>query len=276
MINSVRAEWRKLIRRPAIWWLGAFILAMVALVYTFSWIEYNSSSFHPDPGTTLAQLKAQLYPANFAAMMASGLALLGGALMLVMGALAVGSEYGWTTFKTVYTQRPGRLQVLAGQLAAVSAINAIIVVAVYGLAAVSSFTVANLAGAATNWPGGTDILKAAAATWFIFEVWMLFGMVMAYLFRQSALAIGLGLAYMLAIEGILFRALSGLHLDWVTTVEKFMVGQNAGSLAASFRNPGLRAPAPLVSTEQAILVVAGYALAFVILSTVLVRIRDVA
>ena len=275
MISSLKAEWRKLIRRPAIWWLGAFILAMVALVYTFSWIEYNSSSFHPDPHTTLAQLKAQLYPANFATMMVSGLAVLGGALMLVMGALAVGSEFGWTTFKTVYTQRPGRLQVLAGELGAISTINAVIVVAVYGLAAVSSFTIANLAGAAIVWPAFGDILKAMAANWLIFEVWILFGMVMAYVFRQSALAIGLGLAYMLAIEGILFRALSGLHLSWLTTVEKFMVGQNAGSLAGSFSPSGFRGT-PLVSADHAVLVVVLYALAFVILSTVLVRVRDVA
>ena len=275
MINSVKAEWRKLIGRPAIWWLGAFILAMVALVYTFSWIEYNSSSFHPDPHTTLAQLKAQLYPTNFAVMMVSGLAVLGGALMLVMGALAVGSEYGWTTFKTVYTQRPGRLQVLAGQLGAISAINAIIIIAVYGLAAISSFTIANLDSAAVVWPSLVDIVKAMAANWLIFEVWILFGMAMAYIFRQSALAIGLGLAYMLAIEGILFRALSGLHISWLTSVEKFMVGQNAGSLAGSFSPSGFRGATPLVSAEHAILVVVAYALVFVILSTVLVRVRDV-
>ena len=276
MITSVKAEWRKLIRRPAIWWLGAFILAIVALVYTFSWIEYNSSSFQPDPHTTLAQLKSQLYPADFAVMMVSGLAVIGGALMLVMGALVVGSEFGWTTFKTVYTQRPGRLQVLAGQLVAISAISAVIIVAVYCLAAICSFTIANLAGAAIVWPAFGDILKAMAATWLIFEVWILFGMVMAYLFRQSALAIGLGLAYMLVIEGILFRALSGFHLSWLTSVEKFMVGQNAGSLAGSFTPAGFRGPTPLVSADHAVLVVLTYALAFVIISTVLIRMRDVA
>ena len=275
MISSVKAEWRKLIRRPAIWWLGAFILAIVPLVYSFSWIQYNSPSFHPDPGLTLAQLKAQLYPANFAATMVSGLAFIGGALMLVMGALAVGSEYGWTTFKTIYTQRPGRLQVLAGQLVAISGISVLIVVGIYALGAVSSFTIANLAGVPIVWPALADILKAAGATWLIFDVWMLLGMVMAYLFRQSALAIGLGLAYMLAIEGILFRALSGFHLSWVTTVEKFMVGQNAGALAGSFHASGFRGPTALVSADHALLVVLAYALAFVILSTVLVRIRDV-
>lgn len=275
MIGSFNAEWRKLRQRPAVWWLGAFILAMIVSVYTFSWIEYNSSSFHPEGPTTLAQLKAALYPTNFANLIASGIAIIGGALMLVMGALAVGSEYGWTTFKTIYAQRPGRLQVLAGQLTAITAITAIVVVALYTVAAASSTIIATLAGAAITWPAAGDILKAMGATGLIFEVWTLFGMFMAYLFRQSALAIGLGLAYMLAIEGILFRALSGLHLDWLTTVEKFMVGQNASSLAGSFSSGAVRGATPLVSADHAILVVATYAVAFVILSSVLVRTRDV-
>jgi ABC-2 type transport system permease protein len=271
MIGSFKAEWRKLRRRPAVWWLGAFVLAMIVAVYAFSWIEYNSSSFHPESRVPLAQLKAALYPANFASLIASGIGMIGGALMLVMGALVVGSEYGWTAFKTVYAQRPGRLQVLAGQLTAISAVNAIVVVALYAVAAVSSATIATLAGASITWPAFADIAKALGATWLIFEVWMLLGMFMAYAFRQSALAIGLGLAYMLAIEGILFRALSGLHLDWLTSVEKFMVGQNAASLAGSFSSTGT----PLVSAGHAILVVALYAAGFVIISSVLVKARDV-
>jgi ABC-type transport system involved in multi-copper enzyme maturation permease subunit len=275
MITTFKAEWRKLSRRPAVWWLAAFIVAMVAVVYGFTWIEYNSSSFRPDTHLTLAQLKATLYPANFASLIVSGLPVVGGALMLVMGALAVGSEYGWTTFKTTYTQRPGRLQVLAGQLAAISAINAVVVVALYVVAASSSFVIVNVAGAPVVWPAFADILKAAAASWLIFEVWILFGMMMAYLFRQSALAIGLGVAYMLAIEGIVFRALRGLNLDWLTTVEKFMVGQNANSLANSFPSASVPSIQTLVSIEHAVLVVVGYAIAFVVLSATLVRVRDV-
>jgi ABC-2 type transport system permease protein len=114
-----------------------------------------------------------------------------------------------------------------------------------------------------------------AATWLIFEVWMLFGMFMAYVFRQSALAIGLGLAYMMAIEGILFRFLGNLHLDWLTTIQKFMVGQNAGSLSSSFPSSAVRTITPLVSIQHAVLVIAIYGLVFVLVSSLLIRSRDV-
>ncbi len=275
MIGSLKAELRKLRRRPAVWWIAAFIVALVVVVYGFSWIEYNASSFRPEPGATLAQIKSQLYPANFAAMIVSGLAVLGGALMLVMGALVVGSEYGWSTVKTIYAQGPGRLQILAGQLAAISVVNAVVTVALYVVAAISSFVIVNLAGAAIVWPPLVDILKAVGATWLIFEVWILFGMAMAYLFRQSAMAIGFGLAYMLAIEGILFRALRGLNWSWLNSVEKFMVGQNASSLANSFPGSTIRSTQTLVSIEHALVVIVLYGLAFIATAAVLVRTRDV-
>lgn len=278
MIASFTAEWRKLIRRPAVWWLGGLVVTMLIVFYAFSWIQYTSSTFQPDRGVTLAQLKAGLYPANFTRQIVEGLAVLGGALVLVMGALVVGSEFGWTTWKTVYTQGPGRLQALAGQVAGVSVINAVLVAVIFAVGAASSFAIATLDGHAAVWPALVDIVKAAGATWLIFECWALFGMALSYIFRQSAMAIGLGLAYMLAVEGILFRALNALHIDWITTAEKFFVGQNINALAASFgltvQRPG-PAAASLVSAEQALLVVVLYAVAFVFVAAALVRVRDV-
>ena len=276
MISTFKAEFRKLRRRPAVWWLGAFILALIVIVYAFSWIEANSPNFHGDAGATAAQLKDTLYPANFAAMIDSGLAVIGGAFMLVMGALIVGAEYGWGTLKTVYAQRPGRLQIVAGQVSAISVVNAVLVIGLYAIAAVCSFVIANLAAAQLVWPALLDIAKAMAATCLIFEVWILFGMALAYLFRQSAMAIGFGLAYMLAIETILVRALHGFNLTWLDTVEKLMVGQNAASLANSFASGGIRPAQTLVSIDHALLVILSYGAAFILTAALLVRNRDVA
>ncbi len=279
MIASFAAEWRKLSRRPAVWVLAGILIAIPVLVYAFSWIQYTfpSANFKPDTGLTAAQLKTTLYPANFARQMVEGLALIGGALTLVMGALVVGSEYGWGTLKTVYTQRPARLQALAGQMGAVTAINTVLVVTLYAVAALSSWIIVTADGHPAVWPAAIDIVKAMGATFLIFECWTFFGMAMAYLFRQSALAIGLGMAYMLAVEGILFRALSAFNISWITTIEKFFVGQNANALASSFGQafPVRGATAPLVSAEQAVVVIALYGLAFVAGAVALVRLRDV-
>ena len=215
---------------------GILLAALVLFGYVFQWIQYTfpSKNFHSDLGLTADQLKVALYPINFVKNALTGVAILGSILALVLGALAVGSEFGWGTIKTIYTQRPSCLQAFAGQVGAVSMIVAVLVVAFYVLAALCSWAVIAIDGKPAAWPAAIDILKALGATWLIFECWTLFGMALAFLFRQSAMAIGLGLAYVLAIEGILFRALSGFNLSWLMTVEKFFVGQNANALTGSF------------------------------------------
>ena len=281
MINSFKAEWRKLRQRPAVWVLGGIMLAALILFgYAFTWLQlsFPSKGFHSDTGLTIAQLKQTLYPINFVKNSLDGVGIVGSILALILGALAVGSEFGWGTIKTLYTQRPGRLQALAGQGGVVSVIVAIFAIVFYVVAALASVGIALGDGQAITWPAALDILKAVGATWLIIESWSLFGMALGYLFRQSAMAIGLGLAYVLAIEGILFRLLSGFDASWLTTLEKFFLGQNATALRQSFgqvfARPG--AAAPLVSAGQAVLVLVLYGLVFAAAASFVVRRRDVA
>lgn len=281
MINSFKAEWRKLRQRPAVWVLGGIMLAaLIFFGYAFSWLQlsFPSKNFHPEGGLTIAQLKTALYPINFIKNSLQGVGIVGSILTLILGALVVGSEFGWGTVKTVYTQRPGRLQTLAGQMGVVSLIAAIFALAFFAVAAIASVGIALGDGAAISWPPVIDIVKALGATWLIFESWSLLGMALAFLFRQSAMAIGIGLAYVLAIESILFRLLGGFDAGWVTTVEKFFLGQNASALIKSFgqpfANPG--ATAPIVTAGVAVLVLVAYSLVFAGVTSLVVRRRDVA
>src|SRR5882762_9404378 len=280
MINSLAADWRKLRQRPAVWILGGIMLtALLLFGYVIPWLQvaFPSANFRPDPGTTLQQMKAALYPINFLKNSLTGVGIIGGILTLILGALVAGSEFNWGTVKTVYTQGPGRLQTLAGQVGVVSVIAAIFTVAFYLVAGAASLIIALSDGSTITWPAAIDVFKALGATWLIFESWSLFGMALAFLFRQSAMAIGIGLAYVLAIEGILFRLLGGFDASWVTTVEKFFLGQNASALIKSFGQPfpSPGAAAPIVTAGVAVLVLAAYALVFTGVSSLIVRTRDV-
>jgi ABC-2 type transport system permease protein len=286
MIAPFRAELRKLWQRPSVWVLGGILLAVVVVFgYAVEWIQYaTASASFRSGGLTAAQLKEGLYPASFVKLLANGgVSALGPALVVVLGALAVGSEYGWGTLKTVFSQRPGRIQVLAGQFAALALIVAVLVVAMYALAAASSLLIVLLDAKPVLWPAPLDILKGLGASWLVFECWTLFGALLAYLFRQSALAIGLGLAYMLIIEGLVFGLLGGFNLGWLTTAEKFFIGQNATALGQSFgqavqaaRGGGpVVSSTPLVGAGQAALVLAAYGLAFIAGSMLVVRRRDI-
>jgi len=280
MINSFAADWRKLRQRPAVWILGGIMLvALLLFAYVIPWLQlwFPSSTFKPNPGQTVEQMKAALYPINFVKNSVSAVGIVGSILTLILGALVAGSEFSWGTVKTIYTQRPGRLQTLAGQIGVVSVIAAIFTIVFYLVAAVASVTIALGNNVTITWPAAIDILKALGATWLIFESWSLFGIALAWLFRQSALAIGLGLAYVLAIEGIVVRLLGGFNIGWVTTIEKGFLGQNANSLIQSLGQlvtpPGT--PAPLVSAGQAVLVLAVYSVVFAAIASLVVRTRDV-
>ena len=51
-----------------------------------------------------------MLPAQLMGTMLGGFPFFGGAFALMLGVLSLGSEYGWGTFKTAYTQGPGRLR----------------------------------------------------------------------------------------------------------------------------------------------------------------------
>nr|WP_271211263.1 hypothetical protein [Rhodococcus wratislaviensis] len=63
-------------------------------------------------------LLAQMLPSAVPQVFTQGMAMFGGALMLILGALTIGSGYGWGTWKTVFTQGPPRSAALTGSLLA--------------------------------------------------------------------------------------------------------------------------------------------------------------
>ncbi|MEO2162943.1 MAG: hypothetical protein ABGY29_10510, partial [bacterium] len=128
MGSSFRAETLKLRKRPATWVLALIWVIVIAFSY-FSTYAFVANAPPPEaveqgpngeeiPPEMQEQVQAQneafneailssLYPENLVSnVMTGGVTNIGAALLLILGALAVGSEYGWGTFKTALTQRP--------------------------------------------------------------------------------------------------------------------------------------------------------------------------
>jgi ABC-type transport system involved in multi-copper enzyme maturation permease subunit len=280
VIGAVSAEWLKIRKRPAVWVLAGVLLGILALLgYALTWFFLSNpprGSTFP-PGTSAADFKKAVYPVNFVRNALSGSGTVGSAIALILGVLTVGSEFGWGTFKTVYTQRPGRITALCARLVVLGATVAIFVLAFYLTAAVCSVVLALVDGVAIVWPNPYDIVRALASTWLTWSLWTGFGVTLSFLFRQAALAIGLGLVYQLIVEGLVFSILRNLPGESFRTVQKFFPGPNAEALVQSFGQvvPLRGQPPPLVGPVQAALVLAAYLLAFLIFSAFLVRRRDV-
>lgn len=283
MIGALAAELRKTLKRPAVWvCLAVLVLLMVGIYYALVWFVYS----HPPPnfqqslprGTRVADLKASLYPLHFHRQVAGFSSSLGGAMALVLGVLSVGSEYGWNTFKTVFTQRPGRLTVLAAKFACLALLMLLLAVVMMAAGALASLALAALDGADLAFPAAWTIVEAGLATWLMYCVWAGFGALLAFAFRQSALAIGLGLVYVVLVEGLLFQVLGLTGADWVRKVEQWFPAANTTGLAQSFGRvvQGAAQPAtPVVTGTHAVIVLLVYAAAFVAGSAAFLKLRDV-
>lgn len=250
---SFRAELLKLRKRPAVLFLGLLWFTV------FTLFAYFLPYFEPSASVT-----SSLLPGNLIENVLSGFPVLGGALGLVFGALTVGSEYGWQTFKTAFTERPGRLSVFFGKVLATSIFLITLVLTVFVSGALYSYAVARLNGAAVHWPSKTELILGFCAGWLILVTYALFGMLLATLFRSTALAIGVGLIYVFIVEGPLsqFPTQAGL----LNYVQNILLGRNAQILTGG---------APSTETTYAALLMVTYALLFGSLATLVLLKRDI-
>jgi ABC-type transport system involved in multi-copper enzyme maturation permease subunit len=284
MLAAFRGELFKVVRRPGIWVLVGLFLALAILIgYAITWLIYtypppNSSQGLP-PGTKLSDFKIALYPENFVKQTLNQWGVLGGVFALIVGVLVQGSEYGWGTIKTLYTQRYGRLTMLFGKLAAMFVVVLVIVIGLFAVDAASSWIVVQLDGRTSSFPSADVILKAIGAAFLIFGFWAVFGLALATVFRQSALAIGLGLAYALVIELLIFGLLGGLGGNIVKSVQQWFPIANSNYLSTSFgqvRVRGLQGQAaPYTDATHAVVMLLVYVVAFTALTAWLTRTRDV-
>jgi ABC-2 type transport system permease protein len=277
VVASFRAEWLKLSKRPATWILGAVLAALLlALAYGFVFLLVVVLSGEPSgrPGvrTALLTLKPELYPAHFLQSTLGAFSGIGygSAIAVIAGVLAYGSEYGWSTLKTVFTQHPGRLATVAGKLLALAISLAVYSLVVLAAAAAASAVFGAAYGSFSHWPGILDVLKAFGALWLIMGLWAALGILFAVLFKQAALAIGLGIVYSIAVEGLIVNTLS--LVSSLTNVRRAFPGANASALVNSF---GANAARALVGPTQAIIVVSAYLVVFVAVGAALLRRRDV-
>ena len=272
---SFTAEVLKLRKRPATWALGALLAAAIVLLRYV--LVYVISRQAPGPGVSaqeIAMLKEALLPRSVVPMTLNILPGIGGAIALILGALVTGSEYGWTTLKTILTQRPGRLGVLGGKVLAVGGVLVLYVALSFAASLAASLVLAGVTGGAATLPGVAEIARGLGAAWLVLAAWAALGMLLATAFRGTALAIGLGLIYSLVVEGIIATLAGGV--SWLATLRKGLPGANAGALVDAFPLPGPGAASALVGPTHAGLVLAAYVAAGVALAALLFRRRDVA
>jgi ABC-2 type transport system permease protein len=278
MFGSFAAELLKLRKRWSVRILAIiFVLVVVLLTYVLPYVIYSN----PPPnfaqslpkGVSVSDLFKALYPPNFFRVALSSVNGLGAAIAIILGVLAMGSEYGWGTLKTVLTQKPGRLAVFLGKALSLALVTLVLAILIMLAAAATSLALASFDGQAFQWPDAFVLLKATAALWLILMVWTALGVMLAVIFQQSALAMGIGLVYGFVIEGLVF-GIFGSNPS-LQNIEKGFPGANASALAEAFGQANATRPVQaLVAPTQAVLVLIAFAVAFLLISSVLISRRD--
>ena len=241
LTRSTRAELRRLWRWPATWVLvGRLDDRSTCCSPTPS--RGSATAAGADPtvpaGTSPEALLAGLLPANVPGTLVQGMPMFGGAIVMILGALAIGSGYAWGTWKTVLDPGAGP----AGRVR----------------------RHARRAGGDGRRDRGTDHrdrprrgarssppsraarppLPAAGdlaagdgrRACSCSAMWAAGGVLVGALAKGPALAAGLGLVWALVVENLL-RGVSGL-VDGMATLTDRLPGSAAGSLAGALGAAG--------------------------------------
>lgn len=277
LVASTKAETLRLRKWPAFWiLLGTWLLLNLTFAYLFNYLAYTSGeSSRMSNGLPREALLRQMLPAAVPEVFTQGMAMFGGALMLILGALAVGSGYAWGTWKTVFTQGPSRVRAVAAVVVSLAGV----VVALVCTAFVVDLSVAALIAAFQSQslalPGlGRSMLGILTGV-LILGMWTLAGALIGALARGPALAVGLGLVWVLVVENLL-RGVAAIFAP-IEVITDHLPGTAAGSLAGAMRTvdgPATPGVSQVLSRSESVVVLAVYMALFAACTIWLMRERD--
>jgi len=275
-MRRITAELLVVRKRWSTWILLAVWVALgVMFGYLLPYLTYQG-------GSTPPQALLGLLPQSLTDNVLGGFPVFGGVIALIVGVLAIGSDYGWDTLKTILTQRSGRMRMLGAKLAALAIILTAFAGALFAGGAAASYLIATFESAPVSWQSPAEVGLALAAGWFVLAVWAGLGVMLAVLSRGTALAIGLGVLYGLVVETLL-SAIAG-QVSFLQSAAEYSLRANAYSLVAALGVPAQALAdngpggfsGPFVGTGHALTVLTSYLVVAAILAAATLSRRDIA
>lgn len=278
---SLPAELVKLRKRPATWVIGGIACYLLVVgVYTSYYSQYlQERASQIDNSVPPMFILQGLQPNQMvqALLSQSIQRWYFYAIGLVLGALVVGSEYGWRTVKTETAQGPSRVRIYLGQVLAVLIVLAILTPVLFALGLLSSVIAIERLHGSLLWPSAGVLLKGIGVAFLLLAMPAMMGQLLATLFRGTALAIAVGMAWFLVIEEGL--QLYGFSSPLVTALLDWLPRSNADSLALSLGQWAAvlqGEPAPARDTPfHFVAVLIAYMVVFIVAGAVTFQHRDV-
>ncbi len=228
MIAAIRSELTRLGQpRLLITWFG--LMALFAMMVNTIMVTFVSGGGSLPPGApgvafpTLAEMES---PSGLMAGLAAASNMFG-IVTLSFWAVATASDYSSGLVRLLVAAEPRRWRLLAGKVGALLVVTAAAttVAAIVNVFAVMPAAVP--AGISTEaW--GTDLVQVVASAWtnlfLALCVWGVLGLVIATLARSAAVAISIGVGYVLVVESLI-KMVGDAPSDW-------LLGTTLGAVAA--------------------------------------------
>jgi ABC-2 type transport system permease protein len=284
-LASTRAELLRLRKWPALWiMLGTGLILNILFGYVFNYISYRTGTNSTiNENVPPAELLSDLLPVAVVENTLQGMPMFGGAILLILGALAVGSGYGWGTWKTVFTQGPSRTATFGGTLAALATVVLSVVIATFVINISIGMLISAVESEPLHWPPLSELSQGVGGAMLIYGMWAALGVLVGTLTRSPALGVGLSLVWALAVENLLRGVANALTvLEPLTDV---LPGTAAGSMAGAVRLPdpggavddgGAPGVLTILDAGPSALLLGGYIVAFCVVAAVITARRDVA
>lgn len=218
MIATVRSELTRLgQRRMLIAWFG--LMAMFAMLVNTIMVTFvtGGGSLPPGaPGVAFPDVAEMESPSGLMAGLSAASNMFG-IVTLSFWAMATAGDFSSGLIRLLVAAEPRRWRLLAGKVVALLVVTAAAttVAAVVNILAVTPMAVP--AGLDTSaW--GTDLVEVVGGAWLNLYlslcVWGILGLVIAVLARSSAVAISIGVGYILVVESLI-KMVGDVPSDWL-------------------------------------------------------------
>jgi ABC-type transport system involved in multi-copper enzyme maturation permease subunit len=229
---AVRSELVRL-RRPGLLlgWFGllAVFAAMVNAIM-FSVVPGGTTLPPGAPGVAFPTPEALVGPDGLMSGLAAASSMFG-VVTLSAWAIVTAGDFGSGLVRLLVAAEPRRWRLLAGKVVALAVVTCVAVTVAAAVNVAAAFPAAQAAGVPTDaWT--TDPLPVVVTAWFdslaAMLVWGVLGLVLGVLTRSAAVAISVGVGYVLLVETVVKMAPS-VPSDWLlgTTLNAVAAGGSA-------------------------------------------------
>lgn len=218
MIGAVRSELLRM-RRPGMlgtWWGLTALFAVMITMVTFQLAGSAAGMPAAGPGVTFPTVDELESPAGIVAALGGGASMFG-VVTLAFWAIVTATDYASGLIRLLVAARPRRWQLLLGKALALVAGTA----AATTVAVLVSVVVAPAVGPTSGldlsaWGSGAApaVAEAWANLFLALLVWGVLGLAAATLARSAAVAISIGVGWVLVVEPVLATVAEGLR-DWL-------------------------------------------------------------